>query len=64
VQQLQFPFESTATRAWHGTQAASIQNGADRRLVCPGKFSLAIWVGDAELADKRMASLAQRWRLS
>ena len=31
--------------AWHGALAASIQNGADRRLVCPGKFSPAMWVG-------------------
>jgi hypothetical protein len=39
-----FPFDNRYP-AWHGAPAASIQNGADGKLVCPGKFSRPVWMG-------------------
>jgi hypothetical protein len=59
-----FPLESTVIRLGHGALAASIQNGADGKLVCPRKFSAAMWWADAELAGKRIARKLARAALA
>ena len=52
--------------AWHGALAASIQNGADGKLVCPGQLSRPIRIGPMPsfpASALRESSLRRRWQL-